>query len=106
MEDVVVGALAILVGAAFCVRGYLAMRLIIPIWGAFAGFMFGAGIVASFTDEGFLGTALGWVVGIALAVLFAFVAYLYYEVSVFIAMAAVGFAIGTSVMVALGVSWS
>ena len=35
MSDVVLGLLAILVGApAFCFQGYLALRLIIPIWGA------------------------------------------------------------------------
>jgi hypothetical protein len=49
---------------------------------------------------------LGWVVGIALALLFALLAYFYYEVSVVIAMAAIGFVLGTAVMVALGVTWS
>ena len=45
MQDVVVGLLAIAVGALFAFRGYFAMRVIIPIWGAFAGFMLGAGLV-------------------------------------------------------------
>jgi hypothetical protein len=106
MQDVVVGVLAIVVGAVFCFRGYLAMRLIIPVWGAFAGFMLGAGFVAGLTDEGFLRSVLAWVVGIAVGLVFALIAYLYYEVSVLIAMAAIGFALGTSLMVALGVSWS
>ena len=65
MNDIVVGLVAILTGAVFCFRGYLAMRIIIPLWGAFAGFMLGAGIVA--TDAGFLATALGWIVGFAVA---------------------------------------
>jgi hypothetical protein len=104
--DVVLGILAVVIGLLFCFRGYLAMRLVIPIWGAFAGFMLGAGLVASFANEGFLASALGWLVGAGVAVLFALLAYLYYEVSVLVAMAAVGFAIGTSVMVALGVTWS
>jgi hypothetical protein len=106
MGDFVLGVLAVLIGLLFCFRGYLAMRLVIPIWGAFAGFMLGAGLVASFADEGFLASALGWLVGAGTAVLFALLAYLYYEVSVLVAMAAIGFAIGTSVMVALGVNWS
>jgi len=106
MGDVVLGILAVLIGLLFCFRGYLAMRLVIPVWGAFAGFMLGAGLVASFADEGFLASALGWLVGAGIAVLFALLAYLYYEVSVLVAMAAIGFAIGTSVMVALGVTWS
>lgn len=106
MAGIVVALLAIVVGAAFCFRGYLAMRVIIPIWGAFAGFVFGAGLVASFTGEGFLATLLGWLVGFAVALLFGALAYLYYEISVLIAMAAIGFWLGTSAMVAIGAEWS
>jgi hypothetical protein len=106
MSDVAVGVLLILVGAVFCFRGYLAMRFVIPFWGGMAGFLFGAGLVSSISDEGFLANALGWIVGLAVGLLFAAIAYLYYEVSVVLGMAAVGFALGTSLMVALGVSWS
>lgn len=106
MQDVILGLLAIVVGALFCFRGYLAMRLIIPIWGGFAGFMLGAGLVASVEDAGFLRSVVAWIVGIALALIFAGFAYLYFEVSVAIAMAGIGFALGTGVMVAIGVTWS
>jgi hypothetical protein len=95
-----------LVGLVFCFRGYLAMRVVIPIWGGFAGFMFGAGLVDNFTDEGFLTSVLGWVVGIALALIFALLAYFYYEISVVIVMGAIGFTLGSTIMVALGVTWS
>lgn len=104
MNDIVVGIIALLTGAVFCFRGYLAMRLVIPVWGAFAGFMLGAGIVSG--DAGFLGNALGWFVAIGLAVVFGVVAYLYYEVSVVIGMMGIGFVLGTSLMVAFGVTWS
>lgn len=104
MNDIVVGILALLTGAVFCFRGYLAMRIVIPIWGAFAGFILGAGLVSG--DSGFLGTAWGWIVGIALAIVFGLIAYLYYEVAVLIGMMAIGFALGTSLVVALGVTWN
>lgn len=106
MEDIVVGILAVVIGAMFCFRGYLAMRLIIPVWGAFAGFMLGAGLVASLTDESFLASTLAWLVGLGVAILFGALAYLYYEISVLLAMASIGFALGTGAMVALGVTWS
>jgi hypothetical protein len=106
VEDIVVGVLAIVIGALFCFRGYLAMRAIIPAWGAFAGFMLGAGLVASFADESFLASAAAWLVGFGVAILFGALAYLYYEISVLLAMASIGFALGTGAMVALGVSWS
>ena len=106
MQDIVVGIIAILVGAVFCFRGWVLLRVIIPIWGAFAGFMFGAGLVSAIWDEGFLATMLGWASGILFALVFGLLAYLYYEVAVIITMAAIGFAIATSVLVALGVTWS
>lgn len=106
MQDVVVGLLAVGIGLIVALRGYFAMRIIIPIWGAFAGFMLGAGLMDAFTDDGFLRHALAWFVGFAMALLFATIAYLYYEVSVLVAMTAIGFALGTSAMVALGVTWS
>ena len=104
MNDIAVGVIALLTGAVFCFRGYLAMRLVIPIWGAFAGFMLGAGIVSG--DAGFLGNALGWFVGLGLAIVFFAIAYLYYEVSVIIGMMGIGFVLGTGLMVALGVTWN
>ncbi len=106
MSDIVVGVFAILAGLVFCFRGYLAMRIVIPIWGAFSGFMLGAGLVDSFTGDGFLGSVLGWIVGAVLALIFMLLAYFYYEVAVLIAMGAIGFALGSSVMVAIGVTWS
>lgn len=106
MEDVLVGLLALATGALFCFRGYFAMRLVIPLWGVLAGFVFGAGLVANLGDEGFLADVTGWLVGLGFALLFGALAYLYYEVSVVLAMAGIGFALGTGLMVALGVSWS
>ena len=104
VNDFVVGLIAILTGAVFCFRGYLAMRVIIPLWGAFAGFMLGGGIMSG--SDGFLGSAIGWIVALALAVVFGLIAYLYYQVAVLIGMMAIGFAIGSSLMVLLGVTWS
>jgi hypothetical protein len=105
MKDVLLGLLAILVGTVFCFRGYFAMRVIIPIWGAFAGFVLGAGLVSTGGDE-FLSTVLSWIVGFAVAVVFGLIAYLSYEVAIFIGMTAIGFVLGTTFMAAIGVTWS
>ena len=51
-------------------------------------------------------TRSGWFVGFGLAIVFGLIAYLYYEVSVVIGMMGIGFVLGTSLMVALGVTWS
>jgi len=106
VEDIVIGGLAVVVGLLLCFAGYAALRAVIAVWGAFAGFLLGAGLVSNFTGEGFLGTVLGWSVGLAVAVVFGLIAYLYYAVSVVIGMAAIGFSLGSTLMVALGVSWT
>lgn len=106
MADVVLGLIAIAVGCLFCFRGYLTMRLVIPIWGAFVGFSVGVGVVAGVTGDRILSTAIGWLAGAVLALAFALFAYLYYEVSVMIAMAGIGFVLGSSAMVALNITWT
>ena len=104
MSDFIAGVLAILVGLVFCYQGYLALRIVIAVWGGFVGFALGASIGRD--DQGILGTALSWILGLVLALAFAALAYLFYEVSIALAMASIGFVLGTSLLVALGVDWS
>lgn len=106
MEDLAIGLLAVVIGMLLCFRGYAALRVVIAVWGTFVGFLLGAGIVASVTGESLLASALAWIVGGVVALLFGVLAYLYYAVSVIIGMGAIGFTLGTTLMVALGVTWS
>jgi hypothetical protein len=106
VDAILIGLFAIVVGLALCFYGYAALRIVIAIWGTFAGFLLGAGVVASVTGEGFLATGLAWLVGLAVGLVFGLIAYLYYAVSVVIGMGAIGFALGTTLMTALGVSWN
>jgi hypothetical protein len=106
MADILLGLLAIIAGGAMLLAGQFVLRLVIPIWGFFAGFAFGAGLVAGFADEHFLGSVLGWVLGLVFALLFSVLAYLYFYVAIVIAMGAFGFAIGSGLVVAIGIDWS
>jgi hypothetical protein len=106
MADFILGALAILAGAIFAVSGRLWLRVVFPIWGFFAGFAFGAGLVSGLSDDSFLGTVLGWILGLVFAVLFAVLAYSFYAIGVIIVMAAIGFALGSGLIVALGIDWN
>ena len=106
MADIILGLLAILAGAVMLFAGQLVLRLVLPIWGLFAGFAFGAGLVAGLADERFLGTVLGWVLGVVFALIFGVLAYLFFAVAVVLAMAAFGFAIGAGFVVAIGIDWN
>ncbi len=106
MVDIVVGLLAILAGGFLLFAGQFVLRMVLTIWGVFAGFALGAGLFARLADERFLGTVLGWVTGLVLAMIFATLAYLYYAMAVILAMAAFGFAIGSGLLLALGIGWN
>src|SRR5689334_9666570 len=106
MADILLGILAIVAGGVMLFAGQFVLRLVLPVWGFFAGFAFGAGLFAELANESFLGTALGWVSGFVFALIFAVLAYLYYAVAVILAMAAFGYVIGAGLVVALGIDWS
>jgi hypothetical protein len=105
MKDVIVGLAAVVIGGVFCFWGYFAMRLVIPIWGFFAGFMLGAGATAWIDNSQFLSTVLGWVLGFFIGLLFAVIAYLFYEIAIVLAFAAIGFTFGADLMIALNIDW-
>jgi hypothetical protein len=106
VADIVLGIFAILAGLIFCFSGRLWLRIVFPIWGAFAGFSFGAGLIAGLGGDRFLGEVLGWMVGLVFAVLFAVLAYSFYAIAVVIVMTSIGFAIGSGLVVALGIDWN
>ncbi|HRA36003.1 MAG TPA: DUF4203 domain-containing protein, partial [Acidimicrobiales bacterium] len=86
MEDIVIGLIALIAGSVFCFSGYRAFRLIIPLWGAFTGFAVGAGAISAITGDALLAKPVGWIVGLVVGVVFALLAYLYYEVAVILTM--------------------
>lgn len=75
MPDLLLGLIAVGIGGALCFRGYAALRAMIAVWGAFAGFVLGASLVAGATGEGLLASGLAWAVGVAVAVAFGLLAY-------------------------------
>ena len=106
MADILLGLLAILAGLLLCFGGRFVLRLVLPIWGFFVGFGFGAGLVAGFSEDHFLGTVFGWVLGLIFGLVFAVLAYLYYAIAVIIVMMSIGFALGSGLVVALGIDWN
>lgn len=102
MQELLFALLALVVGAVFCFAGYAAFRIIFPIWGFFAGFAGGAALVAGLNHTGFIATTLGWVIGLVVGLVFAVLAYFFYEVAIILFAASFGYWVGSGVLIGLG----
>ena len=91
IQGLLLGALAIAIGLAFCFWGFRVFLILLPIWGFFAGFVLGANGIDYIFGDGFLATTTGWVVGFLLGLLFAVLSYLYYWVAVILLGGALGY---------------
>src|SRR5512138_3311751 len=76
------GMIALLFGLALCFAGYRLFLVLLPIWGFFFGFGFGAQTVQALFGDAFLATITSWVVGFIVAAVFAVLAYLFYLAAV------------------------
>jgi hypothetical protein len=105
LETLLVGGIALLVGAAFTFAGFRFFLILLPIWGFVIGFMAGAQVVTLIFGDGFFATLLGWGVGLIGALAFAVLSYLFYWVAVVLLGASVGYTIGLGFMAAIGVDF-
>jgi Domain of unknown function (DUF4203) len=103
-QDFLIGALILLVGAAFCFVGYRFFRILIAIWGFFTGFNLGAAGMTALFGQNFLGTTTGWVLGLVVGVVLALAAYFFYYVAVVLLGASVGYSLGSGLIAAFGLN--
>jgi hypothetical protein len=103
METFLIGLLALVVGAAFCLAGYRFFLILLPIWGFFAGFSVGASAMVALFGGGFLATTSSWLVGIIVGLIFAVLSYLFYYFAVVVLGVSVGYMLGTGFMALLGI---
>src|SRR5438477_8422411 len=61
-------------GATFCFVGYRFFRILIAVWGFFAGFNLCAAAMTALFGQNFLGTTTGWILGLVVGLVFAVVA--------------------------------
>jgi hypothetical protein len=88
--ELLVGALAIGLGAGSMLVGYRLALVLLPVWGLFAGFLMGAQVEHALIGGGYLVTPVAWVVGGVLGLVFAVLSYLFWYIAVAIAFASVG----------------
>ena len=101
-EGIVVGLLAIIIGAAWAFYGMRLFIVLLPIWAAFFGFLVGAELGQDLFNQTFLGTVTSWVIGIVFAIIFAVLSYFWYYAAVVIAVGALGYAAGVGFFEWLG----
>jgi hypothetical protein len=102
-QTVFVSLLLILLGLATCFAGYRFFVILLPIWGFFAGFQFGATIFTNIFGQGILSTAISWVVGLLVALVAAILAYLFYAAAVVLLAGFVGYQLGVGIMTGFGI---
>jgi hypothetical protein len=103
IEVIVVALLAAVIGAVWAFFGFKFFLILLPIWGFFAGFYFGAHGMTTLFGEGFLSTVTSWVVGFVIGIVFAVLSYLYYWVAVVLLGGTIGYLAGVGVMGWLGI---
>lgn len=88
--ELLVGVVAIGLGAGSMLVGYRLALVLLPVWGFFAGFVIGAQVEQALIGDGYLATPIGWVVGGLLGSVVGVLSYLFWYVAVVIAFASVG----------------
>ena len=100
------GMIALLFGLALAFAGYRLFLLLLPIWGFFFGFGFGAQVIqAIFPNDALLSTVTSWVVGFIVAAVFAVLAYLFYIFAVAIVSYSLGYAAAVGLLSLLGLQF-
>ncbi len=97
--------LAMFFGFVVAFGGYRFFLILLPIWGFFYGFGFGAHTVQALLGQAFLGTVTSWLVGFAIGALFAILSYLFYMFGIALLAGTLGYALGASLMMAIGLDW-
>jgi len=85
------GMIALLFGLALSLAGYRLFLYLLPVWGFFFGFIFGAQTIQWLLGINFLSTVTSWIVGFVAGAAFALLSYLFYIVAVAIIAGSLGY---------------
>lgn len=102
METLLLGILALAIGAAVCFAGYKFFLWLLPLFGFVAGFWIGSAALTELFGSGFLVDVTGWVVGAVCGVILAIGSYFFWYIAIVALAGAVGAWLGEGVMTAIG----
>jgi hypothetical protein len=104
VQTFVLALFSIFLGALLCFGGYRFLMVMLPVWTFFGGLWLGAKGTHVLLGEGFLATATGLTIGLALGVVLAIFSWQFYQVGVAVIGGIVGawFSSGILDLIGLG----
>ena len=99
--EILVGIILALIGLAICFFGLRFWFILLPVFGAVTGFFVGARVMQDIFGTGFLSTTVSWIVGIAVAVVFALLSWYVWYAGAIIMAGAVGASLFSGILHAL-----
>lgn len=93
----------------FLFVGYPFFRLLLPIWGFFAGVAFGVNGMQSLFGANLISSTFGFAAGLVAGIVLAILAYTAYSIAVYIFGLTIGYVVGSGLMMAVGLQqgfWS
>lgn len=103
--SILIGIIAIIVGAIYTFLGYNLFRILLPIWGLFAGAAIGwTGTTQAF-GTGFVATIIAIIIAILIALIFAALSWFFYSLAIVILGASLGYSLSIAILNSLGIDF-
>jgi hypothetical protein len=106
IEGIIVGLLAVVVGAAWAAYGLKFFTILLPLWAFLFGLISGAQWGQDVFGQGFFSTVLSWIIGFGFGLFLAVISFFWYYAAVTILGGALGYALGVGLMDWLGIDAS
>jgi hypothetical protein len=94
IEGILVGLLAIAIGAAWAFYGLKLFTILLPIWAFFFGLVTGAQWGQEVFGQGIFSTVLSWGIGLVFGLVLAAISYFWYYAAIVVLGGAVGYSLG------------
>ena len=94
IEGILVGLLAIVIGAAWAFYGLKLFTILLPLWAFFFGLVTGAQWAQDVFGQGFFSSVLSWGIGLVFGLVLAAISYFWYYAAITILAGAAGYALG------------
>ena len=94
LEGIIVGLLAIGIGAAWATYGLRLFTILLPLWAFFFGLVAGAQWGQDVFGQGFFATTLSWGIGFVFGLVLAAISFFWYYAAIVLAAGALGYMLG------------